>query len=254
MKTNHEHFSYEKERGNALIYVLIAIALFAALSMTLGRQKDSSGGDDLSDDKAELYATQLISYAAQTKSALDQMIFSRTSIDDLDFTRPGEAAYETGTAIAKTKRVYHPDGGGLSVGAINPEACVMTITNPKPGWYMGRFNNVDWTKLGPGNTAGPAMSEAPYKELILTAWGIKKKVCEHINKKVTGNTAIPDIAGGTVIEALIDEKYSTMTANIDFTTDPSGTPICADCYKRASLCVHGMDQNAYLFYNILISR
>ena len=84
MKTNKE-----QESGNALIYVLIAIALFAALSFTLARQSDTGEAGTLSDERAELYATQIISYAAQTKSALDQMLFIGTDIDDLDFIAPG---------------------------------------------------------------------------------------------------------------------------------------------------------------------
>ena len=56
-----------------MIYVLIAVALFAALSMTLGRQSDTNEGDTLNDSQAELFATQLIDYAVQAKSVADQM-------------------------------------------------------------------------------------------------------------------------------------------------------------------------------------
>ena len=88
------------ERGNALVYVLIAIALFAALSFTLGRQTDTSEAGALSEQKAELYATQLISYAAQVRSAVDQMLFTAASdIDDLDFAAPTVAVVDTGSLI-----------------------------------------------------------------------------------------------------------------------------------------------------------
>src|SRR5262245_37533833 len=119
MKTN-------RERGNALIYVLIAIALFAALSLTLGRQTNTGESSDLGDDKAKLYSPHLISYAASAKSSVDQMMYSGATIDGLDFTLPGSAGFEAGTLNDKTKRVYHPDGGGLTLARIPEEAVAIT--------------------------------------------------------------------------------------------------------------------------------
>lgn len=234
MKTN-------RERGNALIYVLIAIALFAALSMTLGRQTDTGEASNLSDDKAELYATQLISYAAQAKSVIDQMIFSNTDIDDLDFVLPGEAAYDTGAMTDKIKRVYHPDGGGLLAGRLPPEATPYTGGDPSAGWYMGRFNNVEWTK-----TAGT--------DVILVAYGIDERVCARINEKVKGSSAIPQMGvGGSIRNLMIDDVYHTGT-NADLTTVTPGTPICADCDKTSSLCVEDNAGNIFGFYTILFDR
>lgn len=228
-----------REQGNALIYILIAIALFAALSMTLGRQSGSNEANDLSNDKAELYATQIASYAAQAKSATDQMVFSRTSIGNFEFSRPGDADFEIGTPIDKTRRVYHPDGGGLSVGTLPPEAMDKTLTNPTAGWFMGRFNNVDWTaSIG--------------TDVILVAYGIHKKICEHINKNITGDVAIPEL-DDSIADIMIDDAYHTGT-NEDFTTDPTGTPICAECRKQTTLCVKSNGADIYGFYTILQDR
>ncbi|MGB4107577.1 MAG: hypothetical protein WBK55_07255 [Alphaproteobacteria bacterium] len=231
MKTN-------RERGNALIYVLIAIALFAALSMTLGRQSDTGEASDLSDDKAELYATQLISYTAQAKSALDQMIFSGGAIDDLDFALPGSGTYNAGTMADKIKRVYHPDGGGLLAARLPPAATPYTGSDPAVGWYMGRFNNVEWTK-----TAGT--------DVMLVAYGIDERVCARINEKVTGSTAIPQMSG-TIRNLMIDDVYHT-GINADLTTLP-GTPVCTACNKVSALCVEDQAGDIYGFYTVLLDR
>jgi hypothetical protein len=235
MKTNREHF----ERGNALIYVLIAIALFAALSMTMGRQSDTGESRELSDQKAELYATQLISYAAQAKSSVDQMIFSGAKVDDLDFILPGATAFETGTTSDKMKRVYHPDGGGLSAGKLPEEGIAYTGSDPTAGWYMGRFNNVEWSKTGG-------------TDVILVAYGIHKKICEKINEKVTGTSAIPKI-GQSIPNVMIDAEYHSGT-NTDLTTDPAGSPICAECHKVSSLCVEDQGSPIYGFYTVVEDR
>ena len=241
-----------RERGNALIYVLIAIALFAALSMTLGRQTDTGEAASLSDERAELYATQLIAYAAQAKSSVDQMMFSGADIATLDFALPGSAGYDTGTTTDKIKRVYHPDGGGLIAENLPEEAAAYTGNDPEAGWYMGRFNNVEWTKLGPGNTSGPGGTEAPFEDVILVAYGINERICEKINEKVKGSPAIPQMTA-SIRNVMIDDVYHT-GINVDLTTVTPGTPVCADCHNVSTLCVEDLAGNIFGFYSVLLDR
>lgn len=225
-----------KQSGNALVYVLIAIALFAALSMTLGRQTDTNEAGALSDDQAELYASQLISYTAQAKSVLDQMDFIGTDIDELGFSIPGQPAFTTSPNIHK---VFHPDGGGLNYVRLRDEITTQSTTDPVAGWYMGAFNNIEWT-----DSAGT--------DVILVAYQINQTVCESLNEKITGSTAIP-VMGDSIKDTMIDDTFHT-GSNVDFTTDPAGTPICADCHNRASLCVQNQAGDAYRFYTILKDR
>lgn len=229
------------QSGNALIYVLIAIVLFAALSMTLGRQTDTSEAGALSDEKAEIYANQLIAYAAQAKLVIDQMIFSGADIDDLDFTLPTEAGFNTAPNIYK---VYHPEGGGLTPGTIPAEIQTTTATAPVSGWYLGAATNIDWTK-----TAGT--------DVILVAHKISQQVCEKINLKITDSTNIPSltVAAGEIRASFIDKKYwNPAGTNTDLTTDPAGTPFCGNCYKVASLCIQDNGGTTRSFYAVLTDR
>ena len=239
MKTNHEHFINTPvratERGNALIYVLIAVALFAALSFTLGRQTNTNEAGGLSDQKADLYATQLISYAAQAKSALDQMGFTGTEANDFDFMLPTDANFNTGSHIHK---VYHPAGGGLNPGRIPDSAATSAITDPPAGWYMGRFNNVQWTE-----TVG--------QDVILVAYQIKREICEKINLKVNGSATIPAI-DDSIRETMIDDDLYT-GSNVDLSTELAGD-ICPECDHVPSLCVQNQAGTAYGFYSILADQ
>ncbi len=241
METNKEQKDEQRagERGNALIYVLIAIALFAALSFTLARQSDTNEAGTLSDERAELYATQLISYAAQAKSTIDQMLFSGSDIDDLDFMDPSSGTFNDGTQLDRANRVYHPEGGGLIKGRIPDEAISQSTSDPTPGWYMGRFNNVEWTT-------------STNEDVILVAYQISQQVCEKINEKVNGTTTIPTM-GDSIKETMIDDALYTGT-NVDLTTDPTGSPICAACHEVASLCVENQSQDAYGFYTIIADQ
>lgn len=226
-----------KMRGNAMLYVLIAIVLFAALSMTLGRQTDTDEAGDLSDARARAHATQIIAYSAAAKSAADQMLFSNTRLANIDFTLPGQAGFNTAPTITK---IYHPDGGGLNPGRLASDAVKQGVSDPVAGWYIGRFNNVEWTA-----TTGT--------DIILTAFQINRKICEIINETLTGSTAIPTLTVAARA-VLIDDAIYTGVTNTDLTTDPAGSPVCADCHRKASLCVKDNALDVYAFYTIVADR
>lgn len=239
MKTNSEHQARnisgqhknrkrQSERGNALVYVLIAIALFAALSFTLARNTDSNEAGTLSEDRAELYATQLISYAAQAKSSVDQMLFQGIEIDDLDFTLPEDSDFNNDPTIYK---VYHPDGGGLIPTTIPQNAKNEVTSSPAPGWYMGRFNNIEWTS-------------STDQDVLLTAYQIAKPVCERINFTVTGNTSIPAISSGAMSDYLVPDSFDA-----DLTSAR-----CPGCGDYASLCISNTSGSAFAFYSIIAAQ
>jgi hypothetical protein len=237
METNKEHRS--QESGNAMIYVLVAIVLFAGLSFTLSRNTNSNEGGSLSDERAGIYATELISYTAQVKSIIDQMLFSGTDINDLDFRDPSDATFNAGTQRQRADRVFHPEGGGMVKAAIPDAITTQSISNPPAGWYIGRFNNVEWTS-------------STSDDVILVAYQISESVCAKINEKINGSTAIP-VMGDSIRETMIDASIYAGT-NTDLTTDPTGAPICAECHEISSLCVQNDAQTAYGFYTIVADQ
>ena len=232
METNHEQFINRRhERGNALVYVLIAIALFAALSFTMSRQSDTGEAGGLSDEKAELQAADMITYASQARSVIDQMTITGSSIDTLNFTTPNGAGFNTPPHIDK---IYHPDGGGLSEPSLPPEAVAQITASPEAGWYMGLFNNVEWTQT----TA---------TDVLLVAFQISKKVCEKINLKITGSSTIPAV-GVPLRDVLVSQSLHT-GGNQEFNTAD-----CPGCGKYHSLCVSDTGGTMWAFYNILAPR
>jgi hypothetical protein len=227
-----------KQAGNAMIYVLVAIVLFAALSMILSRQTDISETSEIDAAKAEMYGTQFIAYSAAAKSAVDQMIFSGTRMDSLDFTLPSQAGFNTAPTINK---VYHPDGGGLNAGTLPAETTTSAIADPVAGWYMGRFNNVEWTKT----TA---------TDVILVAYQIKKPICEKINEKAIGSATIPQLTT-SIRSIMIDDAFYAGTVNADFLTDPNNVgSVCDECHGRSSLCVEDQAGGTYAFYAVIEER
>ena len=197
------------QSGNVLVYVLIAIVLFAALGFTLSRQTQNSSSKEIDKAKADLLAMENLSYATQAKLVIDQMMFTGSNISGLVFTLPSEAGFATSPYIHK---VFHPEGGGLT---------------PMAGWYLGRFNNIEWSK-GAGD------------DVVLTAHQIEKSVCESINKNITGSTTIPALTGE------IDDYLIDTATNNDLTS-----AVCAACDGYMSLCVSNSGITTYSFYSVL---
>ena len=227
--------------GNAMIYILLALALLAGLTMVLSRGNDQAG-DTLSSDQAELLTTRMTAYAGVAKNAVDQMMMSGTNINNLSFLRPNQDSFDDAPFINK---LHHPEGGGLSLDSADDNLFTGAGTEPPPGWYIGRFNNIEWTPT----TAN---------DIVLAAHDISQAVCASINKKITGSTDIPALAGtgdpatyfiDSAINGPLDVGTGQPTAgvaNADLTIVE-----CADCEGYPSLCVSGNAATQWTYYSII---
>lgn len=217
-----------RQSGNAMIYILIALALLGALTMVLSRG-GSEGGDSLSEDQAELMTTRMTATAGVAKNAVDQMMMSGTAITALDFVIPSNAAYDT---PPHHNKLFHPDGGGLTLD-VDPKLFTGTDTTPVPGWYIGRFNNIAWTPTAAN-------------DIVLAAHDISGSVCANINKKITGSETIPVLAGtGDPATYFINTSFGG-PANANLTNVQ-----CAACEGFPQLCVSNTGATQFTYYNII---
>lgn len=214
-----------------MVYVLIIVALFAALSFVLARQSGTSETDIVSGEQIEIYASQLQQTAMQLKQSVQQLNFTGTRIDDLDFAIPGDGTFDDPPFYNK---VFHPRGGGLIMPRLPTGAISEAINPPPPRWYIGRDNDVEWT--GKGSDGGAI------DDVILTAYQISEPVCALLNEKLTGSTAIP-----AMTEPAYDVLffYAGSSTTIDFTSAH-----CPGCYGQPSLCVQDTD-GALSFYSLI---
>ena len=225
-------FKDSKELGNATIYVLLVVALFAALSFILARQNDSSERSGLDEDKAAIIANQVLAYPLQVRQSLDMMVMTGESVSDLEFMLPGETGYDD-PSDSPAPQVFHPLGGGLILPAIPADALDQSVSDPDAGWYLSRFSNVAWTPS--------AMTD-----VLLVAWGITEPLCQAINETLTGSTAIPAL-GNTIPNVFIDDTRHTGTNLLEF-----DETVCAGCEDIPALCV--TSGGKYGFYTIVTAR
>ncbi len=220
------------DSGNALIYVILALALLGGLTMLISRQDSAS--DDLSYEKTELLTTQVTAYAASAKQVVEQMMMTGTTMDNIDFSRPQDSGFDDAPYIHK---IYHPDGGGLNYSAATAPPFDGVPDPNGNGWYFN-FVDVEWTPT-------------PALDLVFTAYMIDKSICENINYKITGSRDIPVLASNSLQREFLP---------IDITGDPDNLPLdtwmCAECEGYPSMCVsngYGSQPN-YGYYNVIVAR
>jgi hypothetical protein len=178
------HTKRASERGNVLFLILIAVALFAALSYAV-TQSTRSGGGDASKETNLVNAAGVTQYPASVKTAITRMIVSNgTDADSLLFNTPSTYGSFT-TTYPATNGVFHPTGGG----ATYTDAPANVMQSGSPGtWHFNGENQV--TNIGTSGTLSASTAD-----VIAFLPGVKKAVCDSIHGKLGISTAYPTLTG-----------------------------------------------------------
>ena len=162
------------QSGNAFIYVLVAIALFAALAYTFTRSAQQGGSGNISKQEAAIAASEILSYARTIESAVNRVrVKNRCSENEISFEYDG---YYINPSAPGTKKchIFEPEGGNIEYLTMNPN----TFSNGLQ--YFGFNAGFQFTKVG-----------SDLNDLALQLNYLKKDVCLSINDKL----GIPNNAG-----------------------------------------------------------
>lgn len=199
---------YNNQRGNVLFLILIAVALFAALSYAV-TQSSRSGGD-ASRETNILNAAQLTQYPVTVRTAVLRMIIDGYQDTQIAFTKPTNTA-----AVSEPLLVFNPIGGG----AIYQDAPSEVMADGNPGeWFFNM--NFEIRDLGRTQT-----SAAAGNELIGFLPGVQENVCTRINQEA-GILSDPRQAN-PITTADLSGGGSADTTDYDFDIDDPSTDIPA---------------------------
>ena len=158
-----------RSNGNVLFLILIAVALFAALSYAV-TQSTRSGGGNTSAEKGELNAAALNNYVLTLRTAMTRLrITNGCSREKLSFEPPpfsGSGVYFNPNAPTdKSCHIFHPNGGGVA--ELKPNAA-------------GGISSIAYTaNLGaPGTTLN----------FLVIVHGPSLEMCKALNKAASFNT------------------------------------------------------------------
>lgn len=223
------------QRGNALFLILIAVALFAALSYAV-TSSGRSGGSEISREKTILAASQAIEYGGLLQSAIDRLrVVNRCTDNQISFENAIVTGYaNAGAPLDKRCHVLDPAGGGLTSLAPPPG-----INDGSP-WFF-RANRV--YLLGPDKTYCLESASTPCTELIAYLKNVTNAACIELNRKLNKVTTITAQDNGTAYDSV---KFTGSYAN---GPDLDG----ANIDGKYAACTRGVDGINYLFI-VLIAR
>ncbi|PCJ03242.1 MAG: hypothetical protein COB14_00480 [Alphaproteobacteria bacterium] len=232
------------QSGNALWFILLAVALLAFLTGVISR--NSSSVDQAgSVERARIKASSILNYAKSVEATVQQMLLSGVSENDLDFIEIS-AAHDNTNCTSTECEIFHVGGGGI---AYRTPAALLSDNTHTDIWHVSTENRVYLSGCEDANNR--------CTELLLIATNIPQSICLQINKiqgiTNTGGDApqIQDILEGTAFTG----TYST-TVNTISIGGVNATNEAPEAQGKAAGCVYefGSGQNIYTFYQVLIPR
>ncbi len=196
------------EQGNVLFLILIAVALFAALSYAV-TQSTRSGGGGADGETTLVNSAQLTQYPASVRTSIVRMVIGGADVETLEFNAPAEFANCTEQPTGVFPRcVFHPTGGGATY--VQAPADIMAVGGAGT-WIFNAENEINLIGVSVGGDA-PDTDSA---DLIAFLPGVTNGICNRINEElgISGDT---EESGGS-----IDFSSASNMANPNGSTDTS---------------------------------
>ncbi len=249
--------------GNVLFLILIAVALFAALSYAVTSSSRSSGSGNISKEKARLIASQIEQHTVALASAVTRMTMTGgMTIDQLGFDCVGKKltlsvdnactdAYENWSvapAASLRFQVFHPSAGGVSpLTPNNLGIGLKSILDEGDQGYPMVVTSVIQIH-GVGSTSTTDNSGV---DLVLLAPDIPKTVCEAINDKAGLSTIPVHTSANMGIFGAVTKTYVTpfvRSRNAGDSTSP-------EVYGKFMACMEmSSHPGKYGFYSVIKAR
>lgn len=175
---------HSTESGSVLFYILIAVALFAALSYVVS-QNMRGGSTSKNEEFLQLQTSEILQYANGLQRAIRHMRIEGIEYQDLSFENSFVAGYANTNCGAGQNdcKVFHPDGGGMSY---QPPMEKEWLDETQSGqttynqWYFPRDLCV--LDVGSDTGAGCNSDSKDNEDVVVILPWIKEDLCERINQ------------------------------------------------------------------------
>lgn len=236
------------EAGNVLFLILLAVALFAALSYAVTQTGEGGGGGD--SETLLISSAQLTQYPAGVRTAVVRMVIRGADAEDLEFNSPSD--FEDCAAGTNFQFcVFHPNGGGATYRNSPPDIMSATSGNEDGVWVYNAENEINFIGTT-GSTDG--VPEQDTVDVIAFLPGITRGICRRVNEKL-GIDGIPVESGIDITSKMINEDsttpYGVCNAGCGGTIGqdvPSLDGQAFGCFELTS----GSDN--YVYYHVLVER
>jgi hypothetical protein len=222
--------NYKDQSGNALWFILIAVVLLGALTVTLSRGGSSS--DQTGDfEQISIKISQILRYTKSLEEGVRKLqMLNSCSETEINFFDPNVAelaAYERTPDTRDECKLFNVNGAGLA-------------WQPPPS---GVNDGSDWIFNGETRICG-IDTDRPEVTIILK--NMNQKICEQINRRVLSDSTVGLDADGN------ESTNPFVPPNLE--KNPPTEELCTtETSGRPTGCVHDAGDE-YVFYHVLIPR
>lgn len=229
----------ETEKGSAIMWILIAVGLFAALAFAFNSSNRTST-KLLTDEETTSYANEIISFGNDIKSAVKRM--QLRGIDETEFSfgntvytnaggTPNNAPGHNANCTSEKCEFFSNAGGQIQPKFITKQAFEDT---PPPNGHVG-FVTLPVQDVGTTES-----------ELVARIIRVKPEVCARINRLL-------GISSSDFLPATDSFNTNSYNGNFPSHADPIGDVVTEFQGKR-SFCATTQGGNHYIYVQVLIPR
>lgn len=236
------------ESGNVLFYILIAVALIAALSFAVV-QSGGGGTKSITDERARLIASEIIEYSNVISAAVSQLKLRGCEDTEISFENDVVTTYANPNAPAdEFCNVFSISGGGVQWR--NPEVDWLDATLTGNSNYAELLFTGKTCIQGFGPNDCVLNSGGQDAELLFIVPYLKLEVCNAINKLLDRSFTTPPLDGAN--------SWQTAPEFIGSYAGPLIIYNATDDFEnKHALCMRGKGVSTpqnYAFYRVLIGR
>lgn len=230
--------SEKTQSGNVLFLILIAVALFAALSYVVS-QSSRSGAGNVDKEKASIEFNVIHGHSVSIKTAIARMQAAKVGVEQLDFRDTGFTVdYTNPNCPNNICKVFHPLGGGAA------------WSKPPQGFNDGS----DYIISGYSQVQGIGYDDsasADASDLLMIVPNVAESICGNINQILTRSTDIPTLTSSCIVDTGGTDFYFRGTFATGHTVSAAGNAL-NNVFERCVRCTGS--PATYHYYMVLIAR
>ncbi len=231
-----------KDEGNVLFLILIAVALFAALSYAV-TSSTRSGGNANSETNL-ISSAQITQFPASVGMAVVRMTMTGTGEEEVRFNTPPDYA----TLDFNSLGVFHPAGGSAT--AVKAPGDIMVSGNATD-WVFNA--DLEIPEIGTAGVGG--------NDIIAFLIGVRQGVCSKLNEEYGLGTAIPATVDLSALYALtmVDvggTDYTFPTGNAAVANDIDDVAVGTNVFDGQPFgCFENVAASGvYVYYHVVVER
>lgn len=235
------------QHGNVLFLILIAVALFAALSFAISYGL-RSGDSNASAEQRSTAAAQILQYVTGLRSSVQRLVLNGCAENQLSFEPPpfsGSGAYfNPNSPTDFSCHVFHNNGGGQSPWFYQPQVQGQNVF----GSFANPIYNGSWSvnRIGRNNRAD-----------LTVIFGITNgDLCRELNQRngVNNPGGAPPARPGSHTHPAFNGSFTDPPAGWQEWSSVSGSSTLDPGHMEACHSYFDRGPNMHLFYAVLLPR